>query len=425
LASRKLPRGFAAAVALLSPGSLPAGAIAQGAPQAETSSYPGATAGSAQSLTTPATAANAVSQVPAAVQEVRRQVLKAPVNSFYFQQMDALFETRQVPRSGPVWYLPRSDCKLEFSYSWAGETFGAEEFLDRTFTNALVVLKDGRIVSEIYRNRSGPATRFMSWSAAKSFTSTLVGLALAEGKIKSLDDPVTQYLPELRRGGYNGVTIRQVLQMRSGVAYEERYDGSPGLASDNHELALIQNVRRFAEPAATIGRANPPGSVFAYNTLDTTVLGLLVEKVTDRPLAYYMAEHLWEPLGAEANGYFIMDGPPGAGREFAGAGFNATARDYARFGQMILDGGKANGRQIISPAWIAEATVPAGSEGPEGGYGFQWWTVPGSNAFYALGLEGQYIFVDPDTRTVIVKLSYFPPERADLYGEAVAGSSLS
>lgn len=355
------------------------------------------------------------------MQEVRRQLLKPEANSFYAHEMADLFDTRSVPRAGPVRVLPHADATPDVAFSWAGQSYGFEDFLTRTRTNALIVLKDGRIVTERYLNRTGPQTHFMSWSMAKSITSTMVGIALADGKIASLDDQVSRYLPELKGGGYDGATIRNLLEMKSGVDYEEVYDGKPGLASQNHELALMQNVQRFADPARTVGRAHPPGKVFQYKTLDTAVLGWLVERVAERPIAFYMAEKVWEPLGAEADGFFIMDGPPGAGREFTGAGFNAVARDYARFGQMILDGGKVGNRQILSPQWIAQATASAIPEGKAGGYGYQWWTVTNSNAFYALGLEGQFIYVDPDTRTVIVKLSYFQLENQALYGETLSG----
>jgi CubicO group peptidase (beta-lactamase class C family) len=399
-------------------------AVLLGGPAMAQSSGPAYPVGSAKaaSPSSPAAAAgsNAVSPVSPTIQQVRRQILKPDGNSFYFRNMDDLFDTRQVPRSGPVWSLPREDRDIAISYGWQGKSYGLDDMLDRTFTNALIVMKNGRIVTERYRNRTDASTHFMSWSMAKSFTSTMVGFALADGKIASLDDPITKYLPELKAGAYNGVTIRQVLEMKSGVDYEERYDFEhPGVAALNHEHALVQNTVRFTDAAWTIKRKNPPGAVFEYKTIDTAVLGWLVERVADRPFAYYMAEKLWEPLGAEANGFFIMDGPPGAGREFTGAGFNAVARDYARFGQMILNKGQANGHQVVSPAWIAEATRPTDAEGPMGGYGYQWWTMTGSNAFYALGLEGQFIYIDPDTQTVIVKLSYFPPERDELYGETL------
>ncbi len=363
-----------------------------------------------------------VSPVSAAIQQVRRQILKGDANSFYFHEMADIFDTRLVGRSGPVWQLPREDRAPQITFARQGKSYGFDAFLDNTYTNALVVMKNGRIVIELYRNRTDATTHFMSWSMAKSFVSTLVGFALADGSIASLDDPVVKYLPELKGGAYNGVTIRQILEMKSGVDYEERYDfDHPGIAARNHEDAIVRNIVRFADVARTIKRAHPPGAVFAYKTIDTAVLGWLVERVKQRPIAFYMAEKLWEPMGAESNGFFILDGPPGVGREFAGAGFNAVARDYARFGQMILDKGFGNGHQIISPDWVAEATKPRGPEGPMGGYGYQWWTVTDSNAFYALGLQGQFIYIDPDTRTVIVKLSYFPPENEALYGETIAG----
>jgi CubicO group peptidase (beta-lactamase class C family) len=213
----------------------------------------------------------------------------------------------------------------------------------------------------------------------------------------------------LRSGGYDGVTIRQILQMRSGVDYEERYDfGHPGVAASNHEHALVENVARFADAARSIKRKNAPGSVWEYKTLDTAVLGWLIERVSGgSTVAAYTAQRLWEPLGAEANGFYIMDGPPGAGREFSGAGFNATLRDFARIGQMVLNGGEANGHRIVSSQWLTESTRPTGGPGP--GYGYQWWMGQRPGSFQALGLQGQYIYIDPASRTVIVKLSYFPP----------------
>lgn len=349
------------------------------------------------------------SQVEPAVQQLRRSMLDADVNSLMFHNMDQLFTTRVVGRSGPVWQLPRTDQVLDFSYSFEGKTYTPEQFIERTYTNALLIMKDGRIVYETYRNNTSESTRFIAFSMTKSITSLLVGIALEEQRIKSIDDPITKYLPELRLGGYDGVTIRQILQMRSGVDYEERYDfGHPGIAASNHEHALVENVARFADAARTIKRKRAPGSVWEYKTLDTAVLGWLIERVSGgSTVAAYTAQRLWEPLGAEANSFYIMDGPPGAGREFSGAGFNATLRDFARIGQMVLNGGEANGHRIVSSQWLTESTRPTGGPGP--GYGYQWWMGQRPGSFQALGLQGQYIYIDPASRTVIVKLSYFPP----------------
>ncbi len=349
------------------------------------------------------------SDVPVAIQLARWRMLDGDINTIMFRSMDSLFPTRTVARAGPVWRLPRADHTLNFTYEFKGTSYTPEQFLDRTYTNAMLVMRDGKIVSEIYRNNTNERTRFIGWSMTKSITAILIGCALNEGRITSLDDQVTTYLPELKGGGYDGATVRQIMQMRSGVDYEERYDfANPGTAASNHIAALVKNVARFADVARTVKRAHAPGEVFQYKTLDTAVLGWLVERVSGGSnVAAYTAQRLWEPLGAESDGFYIMDGQPGIGREFSGAGFNATLRDYARIGQLMLDGGVANGHRIVSEEWVKETTNSGTS--PRGSYGLQWWLMGEDMAYAAIGLQGQYIYVNPGTRTVVVKLSYFPP----------------
>ena len=352
------------------------------------------------------------SEVPVAIQIARWRMLDGDINALTFHSMDTLFTTRAVPRSGPVWQLPREDRKLDFTYQFEGATYSADQFFERTFTNALLVMKDGKIIAEVYRNNNDERTRFIGWSMTKSITSILIGCALSEGRIKSLDDMIVRYLPELEAGGYNGVTIRQIMQMRSGVDYEERYDfDKPGTAARNHISSLVKNVTRFVDAARTVKRIHAPGAVFQYKTLDTAVLGWLIERVSGgSTVSAYTAQRLWEPLRAEQPGFYIMDGPPGTGREFSGAGFNATLRDYARLGQMMLNGGSANGHQIIWPEWVKESTSNHSSTGSRrGGYGLQWWLLGNQSAYSAIGLQGQFIYVDPRSKTVIVKISYFPP----------------
>lgn len=351
------------------------------------------------------------SDVPVAVQILRWHMLDNNVSPLMFREMDQLFTTRTVARSGPVWELPRRDHPLDFTYTWQEQRHDADDFFERTYTNALLVMKDGVIVSEHYRNNSTPDSRFIGWSMTKSVTSMLIGCALEDNLIDSLDTPISDYLPELQGGGYEGVSIRHVMQMRSGVDYEERYDfANPGIAASNHISSLVKNTTRFADVARTLERIHESGEHFQYKTIDTAVLGWLVERATGMSVAAYTERCLWEPLGAEADGYYIMDGAPGVGREFSGAGFNATLRDFARFGQMVLSGGVANGHRIVSEDWINQSTRPSGGEDQaRGGYGLQWWTMGNSNAFAAIGLQGQYIYIDPDTDTVVVKMSYFPP----------------
>jgi CubicO group peptidase (beta-lactamase class C family) len=153
--------------------------------------------------------------------------------------------------------------------------------------------------------------------------------------------------------------------------------------------------------------------VFNYNSLDAALAGLVVERAVERPLSAYLSDRLWRPAGMESDGFYVLDGPPGVGREFTAGAFNATLRDYARVGQLMLDDGEANGRQVLPSAWVAQSTAPSttvdGETGVPGlGYASFWWTVLGSEAFMALGGGGQFIYVDPSTETVIVKLSHVP-----------------
>jgi CubicO group peptidase (beta-lactamase class C family) len=356
--------------------------------------------------TAPATAAPA-GPSPAVI-HMRRQWLNPQINSFTFRDNARFFDTRKVARQGAVRPLP-------FASGFIIPA-GYEAFAEATYTNALLVIRDGKILFEDYRNRSDASTHFISFSMAKSITSLLMGIALDKGLIRSIDDPVTAYLPELKGGGYDGVSLRHILQMRSGVDYEERYDfgEKPSLAAQNHENAIVQNKVRFADSARTIGRKWAPGSQFNYATLDTAVLGWTLERATGQPLAAFTQANLWGPAGMEADAYWLADGPQGVGRELSGMGYNATLRDFGRLGLLMLDQGKRSdtGKAIIPASWLKQATtmVPTGLP-DRTGYGFQFWQLddePG--AYAAVGLAGQFIYVHPATKTVIVKLSYFPPD---------------
>jgi CubicO group peptidase (beta-lactamase class C family) len=355
-----------------------------------------------------------------AVIAMRWQLLNPEINSFTFREMDRVFESRAVPRSGAVWDLPRQSGLAMPADSFEGQSYDYAQFAERTRTNAMLVLRHGRIAFEDYRNRSDDQTRFLSMSMAKTVTSLLVGIALHDGKIASLDDPAMKYVPELKGSGYDGVTIRQILQMRSGTDYEERYDfgAHPSFAGQLHEQAIVLNKMRFAAGALETHRKNPPGSTFNYATLDTMVLGWLLENATGQKLEDYTRDKLWGPLGAEADAFWIADGPPGQGRALNGMGFNAALRDYARLGLLMLGKGKRGDTQVVPADWIAQMTtmLPTAAPGDKKfgggfpGYGLQVWQVddePG--AFCAVGLAGQYIYVSPATDTVIVKLSFYPP----------------
>ena len=263
-------------------------------------------------------------------------------------------------------------------------------------------------------------------STAKSITSILVGAALEDGFIGSLDDQVTSYVSELEGTAFEGASIRDLLLMKSGVDREDNYRPEPGSAlAQLREDTMILNRHRTVDEAFLVQRADEPGATFRYSTLNTNVLGWVLERAVGKPVNEYMSERLWIPLGAEADGFFMTDGPPGIGRPTNGMGFNGVLRDYARIGQMMLHQGRVGDRQIISPEWVRESTIPTGPEPADPserqGYQYQWWTLTNSNAYMAIGLQGQFIFVDPDTNTVIVKMSYLPlAGREEAYHEIEA-----
>jgi len=363
-----------------------------------------------------------------AVIAMRWQLLNPDVNSFIFREIDKIFETRIVPHAGSVWDLPKGNAMAMPADTFGGGNYDYNQFAERTFTNAMLVIRDGKIVFEDYRNRMEEDTPHIAFSMSKTITSLLVGIAVDQGKVASLDDPATKYVPELKGTGYDGVTIRQILQMRSGVDYQERYDfgANPSFAGKLHEQAIVLNKMRFADGALETKRANQPGSTFNYSTLDTMVLGWILEKATGQPLESFTQSNLWGPLGAEADGFWMADGAPGTGRALNGMGFNARLRDFGRLGQLMLNNGMRGDTQVIPEGWMKEATamLPTGAPAGQGfpGYGYQIWQIddePG--AYAAVGLAGQFIYVSPATKTVIVKLSYYPPvPPANVDGEVIA-----
>lgn len=346
----------------------------------------------------------------------RAHMFEPSLNYLTFQHMDQMFATRGVAAGGDVWDLQSESVALEGEYTIGGKTMSLTDALEATATNALVVVKGGKIVHETYRNGSDAKTRFLTFSVAKSYVSTLIGLALSDGAIKSLDDKVTDYLPEMKGTGYDGPTIRDLLRMRSGVDWLEVYQfGSETQLTTVHDNSLVAYRYRWCDYAAKESKAGPnkPDAAFNYATLDTSVLGCILEKAVGKTGSEYMSEKLWKPAGMESDAYWIMDGPDSVGREFFGAGLAVTARDHARFGLMFLNGGMANGKQVVPADWVRQATVPDEGYEPVApgepiGYQYQWWTFAGSDAYAAMGLHHQFIYVDPTNDMVIVKITHTP-----------------
>ena len=263
---------------------------------------------------------------------------------------------------------------------------------------ALIVLHDGKLRLERYGLDFDAAGRWTSFSVAKSITSTLVGAALKDGHIRSMDDKVSDYIPEMKGSAYDDVSIRQLLTMTSGVKWNEDY------ADPNSDVARFNNhkpeegVDALVSYMRKLPREVPPGTRWLYSTGETNLVGILVNRAVKKPLADYLSEKIWKPAGMEQKATWILSK---TGQEISGCCIQAAPRDFARFGQFILGGAAVGGKSIVPDGWLEQATttrVPIGQPGR--GYGYQWWTYE-SGAFTARGIFGQGIFIDPKRKLVI------------------------
>jgi CubicO group peptidase (beta-lactamase class C family) len=361
----------------------------------------------------------------------RANYFTAPYRTGSFRHMDRIFPFHVVYRAGPISELPLADHQLgKVSYTWKGSTHTLDELHRISKTTGFLVIKNGKIVQERYFGGASETSTFTSMSVAKSFTSTLVGLALADGKIKSIDDPITDYVGDLKGSGYDGVPIKAILQMSSGVKFTERY--IPGRYSDMDlmfERGMIDEDETLNDYVKGLARGLPPGTRFAYKGADTQALGWMVRRVTGESLADYLSDKIWQPMGMEHDAFWNVDHAGPDGMETAFTCLNATLRDFGRFGLMFLNRGRWNGKQIVPADWVEQATRPESPQVQPGmvmknsglGYGYQWWTFPDDGAFAAEGIYFQFIFVDPKEDLVIVKTSAFDrPWDASIEGQIYA-----
>lgn len=310
-----------------------------------------------------------------------------------FSGMNKAFLSVDVPRGdGPVSELakgPEATLPPEV----------AQWVKDRTVT-ALVVLKDGALVHESYYQGTSEDDLRISWSVAKSYLSALFGVLLAEGAIDSIDDPVTKYAPSLKGGAYDGASIRNVLNMASGVTFDEDYlDKNSDINKMGRVLALGGSMDGFA--ADLKDTFAEPGTDWQYVSIDTHVIAMVIRGATGREIAPLLSEKIIQPMGLEASPYYLTDGN---GVAFVLGGLNIRTRDYARMGQMFLQGGMYNGKQIVPADWVAASTVPsAPTSAGEYGYGYQWWMPRDARdgEFLARGVYGQYIYINRPLGVVI------------------------
>lgn len=308
-----------------------------------------------------------------------------------------IFENRLVQNAAPIPWQHDSLYniqKLDKVYQSIFDTYG---------TTAFVVIRNKKIVHEEYWDGASDTTRSNSFSMAKSMVSLLIGSLLDEGKIKSLDQPITDFLPEFKNTNGFTLRIKDLLTMSSGIDWDEGYSS---LFSPTTKAYYGSQLEKQMLELRII---NQPGKVFNYQSCDTQLLSLIIEKITGKTLSEFASEKLWKPLGAEHPALWSLDHEGGI--EKAYCCFNSTATDFARIGQMVLDSGQFNNRQIISKAYIKQATTPAkwikGEDGnPLNYYGYQFWllTHKGQKVVYARGILGQYIFIIPSLNAVAVRL---------------------
>jgi len=306
-------------------------------------------------------------------------------------RLPVLAKSRVVPAGGTLMALP-AGAPLALPLD-------VDAYMGGQRSAALLVVHDGKLRLERYGLGFDAHGRWTSFSVAKSFTSTLVGAAIRDGFIRNMDDKVSTYIPQMKGSAYDEVSIRQLLTMTSGVQWNEDY------ADPNSDVAKFNNHKPEDGLDATVSylrrlpRAAPAGTRWNYSTGETNLVGVLLTQAVKKPLATYLSEKIWVPVGMEQQATWILSR---TGQEISGCCIQATARDYARFGQFILDGARVNGQSIVPDGWLAEAsTEHIGIGIPGRGYGYFWWTYA-DGSYAARGIFGQGIFIDPKRKLVIV-----------------------
>ena len=343
--------------------------------------------------------------------DMRRLALNLPTDSnvlfWSSDQRDAAFramdrlpvlsESRVIPAGGDVYPLPEGE-PLDVGVD-------VDAYMTAQHAAALVIVHNGKVRLEKYGLGFGPDGRWTSFSVAKSFTSTLVGAAIQDGYINSIDDMVSDYIPDLTGSAYDNVTIRQLLTMTSGVAWNEDYaDPQSDVARFNDHTAdpgvdvTVSYMRQLPAEAE-------PGTKWVYKTGETNLIGVLASSAANKPLAEYLSEKIWIPFGMQQDASWMLGSTD---HEIGGCCVQAATRDYARFGLFMLGGGVAGGEQVLPEGWINEATTKQVDIGrPGAGYGFQWWTLD-DGAYMAQGIFGQGIFIDPNRQLVIASNGNWP-----------------
>ena len=328
-----------------------------------------------------------------------------------FRSFDQLMPvSRLTPSSNPYTYAIGNEIVIPSSFMYEGENMNSGKFIVDSKTTGLMVIQNDTVVYEQYYHGNTPTTKNISWSMSKSFISALIGIAIEEGHIKNLQQTADEFCPILKGSGYEGVTLKNILQMSTGVGFDEDYGAfNSDINRWGRGFALGKSQDEFA---ATLKNERPQGTFNHYVSINTHVLGMILTKATGKTVSEYMQEKFWNPMGMQDDCYWIIDSE---NMEGVLGLLNATLRDYAKIGSLYLNEGRFNGKQIVPAEWVKASVTPDAPHLMPGenelstrdfGYGYQWW-VPGGGEgeFMAQGVYNQNIYINPTTRTVIVKLS--------------------
>ena len=330
--------------------------------------------------------------------------------AYNFININKIFPITSITKSSSPHIFNKQEFVLPEFYELDGKTYNLAESLDYFKSDGLIVLHNGDLLYENYWQGNSKDQPHISWSMAKSFLSALIGIAYYDGLIENLNDPITKYLKDFIGTGYENVPIKDILQMSSGVVFNEDY-GDPN--SDINKFArAVAEGKSMRDFAKTLKNGKVPGTFNHYVSIDTQMLGMLLEEVTGKPLAETLQEKIWTKIGMENNAYYMVDD---TGMEWALGGLNATLRDYAKFGLLYLNRGNWKGQQIVPQDWVDASHVahephlqPGNNSlsSSDWGYGYQWW-IPGfpNTDYLAAGIYNQYIYIDPITNVVIAKTS--------------------
>lgn len=344
--------------------------------------------------------ARAIAWMDSDIDDYERFPMRKVANAtprFDFRQPSAAIRERYAPVFATI--TPMRDGK--------SVTQSLDAFLEQTDTVAFLVIQDDVLLYERYFNGYNHDSTVTSFSTAKSFVSALVGIAIAEGRIGSVEDPVTKYVPELLQKDprYQHITLRHLLTMASGIKYEE--SGTPW--GDDARTYYSTDLRALAMSSPITGR---PGQEFNYNNYHPLLLGLVLERVTGGPVTKYLEERIWKPLGMEAPGSWSLDGEK-SGFEKMESGINGRAIDFAKFGRLFLNDGNWNGAQLVPAGWVEESTRLDTTTDPVPYYQYFWWVNPDASGhhFFASGNHGQKIYIVPEKDLIFVRFGKSDPYR--------------